>query len=498
MTKKIKVFSLIIALIVNLCVVPTHISYADTISNPIRKIAIQTTAMAVAVGSALGLTVGEAGYNAYETYVLNPIKSYLRRYEEKDGVIGAYYKDGKTYVSKEMIQGTATYLNDNQKFTNISNEIDGIYLDTFLDVDGVMDVRSFFMSCPYFAEFANKYPDNAERLCNTKGLPYYYTHTNYNGTKYTYGIFKFDDKVKYFKLTLNPGSRIIQISRFNGNRESVSISDINNGRVCIDLPNGSFRYETGIANKLYYTPSSEETDFGFRIGLTKQIISEPQYTVASDAIKGNTIDNWDSAWAQQVIDVLKDMEINTSISADAIADATADKIIDALPLSLPQYGIDGTTADVAIENTASIPMSQAKSGEVVLSPSAIDELSEDIAKAISESGVNTGEQTIVGEITIPQPVYSGLSSYELDLTDVFPFCIPFDLVDLIKVFSASPEAPKFSIPIKYPTGFNSWESYDLEVDLSSFDSVALVVRTLETVLFILGLLKITRSAMIRG
>ena len=201
MIKKIKVFSIIIALIVNLCIVPTYISYADTISNPIRKIAIQTTAMAVAIGSALGITVGNAGYNAYETYVLNPIKSYLRRYEEKDGVIGAYYKDGKTYVSKDMIQGTATYLNENQKFTNINNEIDGIYLDTYLDVDGIMDNRSFYMSCPYFADFESKYPEKANELCNTFGLPFYYTHTTSGGTKnYTYGLFKFDDNVKYFRL----------------------------------------------------------------------------------------------------------------------------------------------------------------------------------------------------------------------------------------------------------------------------------------------------------
>ena len=494
MIKKIKVFSLIISLIVNLCIVPTHISYADTISNPIRKIAIKTTALAVAVGSALGITAVN-GWEAYKEKFLDPISSHLRRYEEKDGVIGAYVKDGKTYVSKEMIQDVADYMTENNMYTNIyTSGVDSLF-DELLEADGFFDSESFFMSVPYYANIKAHYGKTLsemilEQYPDYKLIPYYATYkSKYSKDCMQIGAFIVHPDAKYIKVVKSSGYLYI-----NSLTEDLrNILQSNCQSIVIEINSSGISYiDTNICN---YTAV---LDINYRIGLKEIKVREPAYSVADKGLSGQAIDNWDSAWAQQVIDVLKDIQINTSISADDISSADESQIIDALPLSLPQYGIDGTTADEAMQNTASIPMSQAKSGEVTLSPSAIDALSEAIAKAISEAGTTTGEQTITGEITIPQPVYSGLSSYELDLTDVFPFCIPFDLVDLIKVFSASPEAPQFSIPIKYPTGFNSWGSYDLEVDLSPFDSVASVVRTLETILFILGLLKITRSAMIRG
>ena len=78
------------------------------------------------------------------------------------------------------------------------------------------------------------------------------------------------------------------------------------------------------------------------------------------------------------------------------------------------------------------------------------------------------------------------------LSEKFPFSIPFDLVALVTVLSAEPEAPEFSGTIDLKV--YQW-NYDL--DFSQFDTVAAVFRTAETILFVFGLIMITRK-IIRG
>lgn len=84
-----------------------------------------------------------------------------------------------------------------------------------------------------------------------------------------------------------------------------------------------------------------------------------------------------------------------------------------------------------------------------------------------------------------------------DLSKLFPFCIPFDIIDFINVLSASPVAPCIEYPIQYPT-VNGMETYNLKIDLSKFDKVAELLRKMETLVFIVGLAGITRNHMIRG
>lgn len=75
-----------------------------------------------------------------------------------------------------------------------------------------------------------------------------------------------------------------------------------------------------------------------------------------------------------------------------------------------------------------------------------------------------------------------------DWKGVFPFCIPFDLIKFIQCFCADPEAPKFEIPVNIPKIYKG----DIKVDLSGFDEVAALCRTLFDLLFIVGLAYATR------
>lgn len=81
------------------------------------------------------------------------------------------------------------------------------------------------------------------------------------------------------------------------------------------------------------------------------------------------------------------------------------------------------------------------------------------------------------------------SQLSFDWKGVFPFCIPFDLIAFLKCLCAEPEAPKIDIPFNVPI-VNYKGS--VSIDLSKYDEVAALCRTLFDLLFIVGLAYATR------
>ncbi|WP_207657108.1 hypothetical protein [Blautia marasmi] len=77
----------------------------------------------------------------------------------------------------------------------------------------------------------------------------------------------------------------------------------------------------------------------------------------------------------------------------------------------------------------------------------------------------------------------------------FPFCIPFDLIDAFTVLkSDTRQAPR----IKWRLQSEKYDiDYTFDIDLSVYDEQAELLRTLELLLFIVGLILATRS-LIRG
>lgn len=113
-------------------------------------------------------------------------------------------------------------------------------------------------------------------------------------------------------------------------------------------------------------------------------------------------------------------------------------------------------------------------------------------KVIDDTGVTdvpvtdvTVDTSQVDDYTVP-----GLENF-------FPFCLPFDLIDFINVLSAPPDAPHFEYPIRY-MGKDGMQEYVIDIDLSPFNSVASLLRDMECLLFIVGLILLTRDKMIRG
>lgn len=104
-------------------------------------------------------------------------------------------------------------------------------------------------------------------------------------------------------------------------------------------------------------------------------------------------------------------------------------------------------------------------------------------------------------LSIPQAIADVLSppavseSFQISLTDFFPFCIPFDLYNLLDALAASPEAPVINGVIPVPT---FGQTYEIEVDLTPWDNVAALFRTLQLGLFIVGLALVTRERFLRS
>ena len=85
-------------------------------------------------------------------------------------------------------------------------------------------------------------------------------------------------------------------------------------------------------------------------------------------------------------------------------------------------------------------------------------------------------------------------SFVRDLRNLFPFCIPFDLIDCIRLFDAEPVTPRVEIPMHF--AFVDVD-YTWTIDLKDFNGVATVCRSMFLILFIVGLVLITRN-LIRG
>lgn len=86
------------------------------------------------------------------------------------------------------------------------------------------------------------------------------------------------------------------------------------------------------------------------------------------------------------------------------------------------------------------------------------------------------------------------SSFTADLKKLFPFCIPFDLVSCFKLFNADPVTPKVEIPVHF--GIVNVD-YTFVMTLEEFNNVAMICRSMFLILYIVGLILVTRS-LIRG
>jgi hypothetical protein len=121
-------------------------------------------------------------------------------------------------------------------------------------------------------------------------------------------------------------------------------------------------------------------------------------------------------------------------------------------------------------------------------PTSISTAATDITDAISgaTTSIIDGVGTWVLGDTSTSPDLLKLTA---DLTKVFPFSIPFDLINMVSALSAKPVAPSFDFTI---FGGDYFPNQTFNIDLSGFDQVASWVRTAELFATAVGLILLTR------
>lgn len=111
-------------------------------------------------------------------------------------------------------------------------------------------------------------------------------------------------------------------------------------------------------------------------------------------------------------------------------------------------------------------------------------------KPMDDTGTDTDTPSKPGEgtDTVDWPTSSDLSLPKLIITK-FPFCIPFDIANMIGLLEAEPKAPVFKMPLKIGTVVNE----EITLDLDQFSDVIRIIRWGELILFVAGLALVTRN-----
>lgn len=110
-----------------------------------------------------------------------------------------------------------------------------------------------------------------------------------------------------------------------------------------------------------------------------------------------------------------------------------------------------------------------------------------------EAEIERAKQTIkdltdgkTGDISVPDAAeaidWSPLTKLR-SFTGVFPFCIPFDIISMVKSLDETPEAPRFEIPFKY----GDYIDEKIIVDLSVVNTLIPFVRLFILMDFVIGL-----------
>ena len=114
----------------------------------------------------------------------------------------------------------------------------------------------------------------------------------------------------------------------------------------------------------------------------------------------------------------------------------------------------------------------------------------------TETGTETGTGTGTGTDTDKDEKLEDIKPDETktpQLLKKFPFCIPWDVVDLVSSVSAEKKAPRWELPFKMGNEIFGYKVDEkIVIDFSKYESLAVICRWFFRIMFILGLVMITR------
>lgn len=140
----------------------------------------------------------------------------------------------------------------------------------------------------------------------------------------------------------------------------------------------------------------------------------------------------------------------------------------------------------------------------VLSTDASSELQQEYAESLNSSISSTQDkmqnitQTETGSqsgngVRPDEETAKEANCYTADWTGLFPFCIPFDLIDMLKAMQSNRVAPVIEIPVKFHFGNTVNYDHTFTVDFDEYSEFIEIFRVLQIVGFSVGLILITRQ-----
>ena len=174
---------------------------------------------------------------------------------------------------------------------------------------------------------------------------------------------------------------------------------------------------------------------------------------------------------------------------------TNDDVSDLVSVNVNIDEVDTKSVDQVLTDVKSIDTSTDAAtditGELTNSIDKANTKAEDRVKAEEKPGEKTDEKTDT-DVDNPASESDEVKKYKVTLVDIFPFCIPYDIYRFLNCLKADPVAPSFDIPIIAANSFGL-EEYTYTLDLSQFDSVAKILRTMELLAFCVGLAFVTNN-----
>lgn len=202
---------------------------------------------------------------------------------------------------------------------------------------------------------------------------------------------------------------------------------------------------------------------------------------------------------------LSDVEVDTegyvyTPPASRLIGADSESEDDSVPVSIVKTGND-TLADrvagtvIDLDDVQDIPIDEVIDTDVT--EDRVAEREQENEKTITDSLTRAEErekeEAKPDESTdLPDVKDEDLDKYKINVTDIFPFCIPFDIYRFFECLAADPVAPKFTIPVIVENSFGIPE-YSIEIDFAMFNSVAAILRKMELLGFCVGLAFVTNK-----
>lgn len=154
--------------------------------------------------------------------------------------------------------------------------------------------------------------------------------------------------------------------------------------------------------------------------------------------------------------------------------------------------------DLVAENADAIDVANelGYTGTLDLSNALTNEI--DIDKADTKEIELPGEDNInKDDFSTPKKIKLNFTPLYLNLKDKFPFCLPWDLKNVISSLVAEKECPKFTISFA-DTPLVGGKSSKIEIDFSKFEKIVILLRYFELLAFVLFLIKKTNDLLGRG